>query len=185
MSAVKRSETHSRWSLTIHSSSIVHWSSASVVATRAATNGPKTTRADKQHLGLKETLKCTIPMQCMQKDNLVRNPFLVECSYLWESIYQFLWQRHQTMFNLDFKDFGHRSVWQGSPGGRECACVSAQKVDNAVTSLLDLEPVWSIWPIWRESACTLAISTSLCLRRFVPMPIGNSYNGTQVHFRRY
>ena len=126
MSAVKRSETHSRWSLTIHSSSIVHWSSASVVATRAATNGPKTTRADKQHLGLKETLKCTIPMQCMQKDNLVRNPFLVECSYLWESIYQFLWQRHQTMFNLDFKDFGHRSVWQGSPGGRERACVRSK-----------------------------------------------------------
>ena len=137
MSAVKRSETHSRWSLTIHSSSIVHWSSASVVATRAATNGPKTTRADKQHLGLKETLKCTIPMQCMQKDNLVRNPFLVECSYLWESIYQFLWQRHQTMFNLDFKDFGHRSVWQGSPGGRELKKLTMQSRLFLIWSLCD------------------------------------------------
>ena len=56
--------------------------------------------------------------------------------------------------------------------------VSTQKVDNAVTSLLDLEPEWSI-PIWRESACIPTISNYtlyLCVRRLevIHASIGNA-----------
>ena len=78
---------------------------------------------------------------------MVQNPVLVQCSYRSKGKHINLsgWQSHQTIFLLDLKDLGLAiaiSVTDLSdkvlpPGGTSRP---TQKVDNAVTSLLDLEP---------------------------------------------
>ena len=124
-----------------HPSSIDHqhqWSGQG-----QATNGPNTTRAPKQHL-----CERNIRGHNTHSPHVKIQFGFVECKGIKQSSFGF-----EGVGSCDC-NFSHRSVLQAPPGGRE----STQKVDNVLTSLLDLEPKWSI-PIWRESACILIIST--------------------------